>query len=736
MSYRKALGTLLIVLTVLSLPAYADRGAGAYKHGVHAEHEGDFDAACGYYKEAHKLSPDNARYFAAYTQMRFKAATEHVRKGQLLFSSGALKEALTEYERAVEIDVSDFVAQQEMRRIADMLRRQERQASPKIESPLTKMAAEVGESVELQPISSGPLTFKMAANSDVVYRTLGKLAGINVLIDPDYRPQKITIDLNNVTLLEALDMLRLQAKTFWRPVLSNTIFVSADSPAKRKELEQNVMKTFYLRNVSTPSELQEAASVVGKLLDVNRVQLLQSQDALIVRGTMDQMVLVEKLLTDIDKPKPEVVIDVAVMEVSRDRIRTLGTNVPTSATIYYAPTSGIITSNGNPNSNGSTTNGAMTVTAGTFATVIPPVTLTALASDSNGKVLQNPSIRVLNDEKATLRIGDRIPIATGSFQPGVVGAGAVSPLISTQFQYIDVGVNIDITPHIHADHEVTLKMSLEISSVTGQQSIGGITQPIIGQRRIEQETRLADGDVNLLGGILTDSEQQSLSGYPWLSKIPILKYLFAQENKERQQNEIVFAITPHIVRGRDINEDNVRLVEVGTGSSIELRHKQSAPPPASPTTTAEHPAEPAKRPPAAQITPASAPAPSSSAPASSSQTSGQKLPAPAVPAPAHAEPAKPQPTATTIPPAGAPAPGSSVTTASAQASEQNRKAPAPAVATPEHAAEPAKPQLTAATIPSATAPAPGSSVTTASAQTSGQNAQEVSVRWLPFGFWH
>jgi general secretion pathway protein D len=183
-----------------------------------------------------------------------------------------------------------------------------------------------------------------------------------------------------------------------------------------------------------------------------------------------------------------------------------------------------------------------------------------------------------------------VPIATGSFQPGLAGAGSVSPLISTQFQYLDVGVNIDITPHIHSDREVTLKMALEISSLNGTETIGGITQPIIGQRRIEHETRLADGDVNLLGGILEDTETQSMSGYPWISRLPILKYLFAQDNRQHTENEIVFAITPHIVRAQEITEQNLRAIEIGTGSSIELRRKPSAPAASAP----QHPADPAK----------------------------------------------------------------------------------------------------------------------------------------------
>jgi general secretion pathway protein D len=593
---RKPLA-ILMVLTALCLPAYADRASDAYKHGVDAERKENYDSAFAFYKQANTLTPNNPKYLAAYTRMRFNAAAAHAHTGQLLRNTGALTQALAEYQRAVEIDGSSFIAQQELRVTADMLRRQERlRSAPKAGLPAAKVADELAESVELLPLSDAPITLHLTVNSDTAYKTICKLAGINVIMDPDYRPQKITVDLTDVTLREALDMVRLQSKTFWRPVLRNTILVAAESPAKRKEVEQNVMRTFYLQNLSTPADLQEAANVIRQMLDVSRVQLLAAQDALIVRGTPDQMILAEKLLADIDKPKSEVVIDIAVMQVSRDRLRTLGTNVPTSVSVGVLPSiSGA--------ANGVTGGG---FTLGNFAFGVSGGSFTFLATDSNTKLLQNPQIRALNDQKATLRIGDRVPIATGSFQPGMVGGGGVSPLVSTQFQYLDVGVNIDITPHIHSDREVTLKMTLEISSVTGSQSIGGITQPIIGQRRIDQESRLVDGEVNLLGGILEDSETQSMSGYPWISKLPILKYLFAQDNKQRTENEIVFAITPHIIRALDITEENLRTTEVGTGISTELRRKVSAPAASAPG----QPADPAKPQHPAQPVPApSAPAP-------------------------------------------------------------------------------------------------------------------------------
>jgi general secretion pathway protein D len=597
MKHLSILGTVIFVLA-LSVPGTADQASAAYKHGTRAEGQNRYDDAYQAYSKAHSLKPKDPKYLAAYTRMRFYAAVEHLRAGQQLRSAGKLQEAFAEFQHAAEIDHSNFVAQEEARRTADMIKKQARKEEPSTapQSPLAKQAQEAAGPVELEPTSNSLINLRLSENANLVYKIVGKLAGINVLFDPDYKPQKITIELNDVTVREALDMVALQSKTFWQPTSSNTILVAADTAAKRKDIQDTVMKTFYMHNLSTQSELQEAATTLKGILDVSRLQLIPAQNAMILRGTTDQMVLAEKLLSDLDKPKPEVVIDIAVLQVSRSRVRTLGSTPPTSVSTAVLPSqSGSGTGGGNL-----TFNSLTKLNAANFAITFGGDTLTALMSDSNSKVIQNPEIRVLDNEKATLKIGDRVPVATGSFGAagGTQGFGA---LVNTQFQYLDVGVNIDITPHIHSEREVTLKMTLEVSSVTGNQNIGGISQPIIGQRRIEHETRLQDGEVNLVGGILEDTETQSLSGYPWLTKVPILKYLFGQEDKERQENEIVFAITPHIVRAQNVTDENLRMVDLGPGSSVVVRHKDSrkttptpspAAPAAPPSSQKAHPSGP------------------------------------------------------------------------------------------------------------------------------------------------
>jgi general secretion pathway protein D len=562
----------LILCLALCMPTYADQASAAFKRGARAESKNQSDAAFEAYKQAYALKPKDPKYATAYLRVRTAVAINHVQNGEKLLNSGDLEGAISEFQRAEEIDGTNFLAGEEIRRAAFLLKRKNEsggKGSANQESQLTKQAENLEGPLTLEPSPDTPITLRMTTTTDNVYKSIGKLGGINVLFDLDYKPQKIAIELNEVKLEEALRMVALESKTFWRPISSTAIFVAAET--KRKELESNVMKTFYLQNTSTPGDLQEVVGTLKGMLDITRVQVNPTHSSITLRGTPEQMVLAEKLLETLDKPKSEVIIDVAVMEVNRNRIRTLGSTVPTSTSVGPAAASGTGT--------GGATTGLVQLAslAGTgYVTSLPSVTYTLLMSDTNTKVLQNPELRALNDEKASLKIGERVPIATGSYTPGAGGV-SVNPLINTQFQYLDVGVNIDITPHIHSGHEVTLKMSLEVSSVTGTANIGGISQPTIGQRRIEHETRLEDGEVNLVGGILEDTETHSLSGYPWLAKIPILKYLFAQEDNERQQNEIVFAITPHIVRAEEVTDEDLRLVDVGTSSTIGLRFKESTP---------------------------------------------------------------------------------------------------------------------------------------------------------------
>ena len=592
----RPVAVLLLVIAV-SLPLAADKAKSLYDKGKDAEARQNYETAYDFYKQAYDLKPKDLRYRTSFERMRFLAAASHVHRGQLLREAGKLDEALAEFQKATAIDPSSFIAQQEIRRTQQMIQEATNPQPQAATSPPNSLKRRLEQAlgpVDLAPISNIPITLKLTEDSKVIYETVGKLAGINVLFDPDYTSRRIKIELNGVSLEEALEIIAMESKTFWRPVTPNTIFVAADNPAKRKELEQSVIKTFYLANLSQPTELQDVVNAMRTILEVSRIQQLPSQGAIVVRGTPDQIALAQKLIEDLDKAKPEVIVEVAVMQVSRDRIRNLGVSPPTSATVALQSN---VTTTTNTSTTGTTTTPTTTSSTGTpntislnrignlnatdFQVTIPPATATALLSDTNTKLIQNPQIRALDGQKASLKIGDRVPVATGSFQPGIGGVG-INPLVNTQFQYLDVGVNIDITPRVHAGREVTLKIALDISAVTSHTNIGGIDQPVIGQRKIEHEIRLKDGEMNLLGGILEDQQTKALSGIPGLANVPILKYLFSQTNTEHRENEIVFALVPHIVRAQELTGRNQDMLDVGTANAIELRRFTKQPAPTSP----------------------------------------------------------------------------------------------------------------------------------------------------------
>src|SRR3990172_7428417 len=461
----------LVALLILALPqAYAAQGDAEYNAGLKAEAQQNYDEAFLQYQAAVQADPQNPQFIMAMERTRFQAALLHVDRGNKLQNQGNLEEAATEYEMAAAIDPASPVARQALQFVRTKIQDQQRGVPAEDGTPPLETA--LGPPV-LRPLSRAPLNFKATNDSRIVTETLAKMAGINALFDRDYTGKRITIDLTNVTLEEALNQVSLLTKTFWKPVTQNTILVMPDTAVKRREQEQHIIKTFYLSNTITPQDLTEVVTAIRTLLETRRIQQVNSMNAIIIRDTPDKVAIAEKIIRDVDKAKPEVVVDVAVLEVRRDKTRQLGLfPVPgIQASAPFAP--------GGADSTGTIPlNRLGTLSTSDFSITLPGATLNALLTDSQTKVLQRPEVRASDGQKATLRIGDRIPIATGSFQPGIGGVG-VNPLVNTQFQYTDVGVNLDITPKVHASREITMKVRIEISAVTSRVNIGGIEQPVI-----------------------------------------------------------------------------------------------------------------------------------------------------------------------------------------------------------------------------------------------------------------
>jgi len=655
---RKVTATLTILFLFAAFLSAAESAKSLFQKGTKAEARQDYEAAFEFYKAAYQQKPEELKYRVPFERTRMLAAASKIKRAQKLRDQGKLQDALTIFQQALEVDPSNDLAAQEIRRTEQMMQKggpgggEATSASPnrhEEEDPLRKRLEGASSPVALAQFPDSPITaLEMADDSKVEYETIGKLAGINVLFDPDYTSRRLPLKLKNVSLQEALDILALESRTFWRPVTPNTIFVAQDTQAKRRELEQNVVKTFYLGNVSGPTDLQDIVNAIRTVLEVQRIQQIPSQSAIVIKGTPDQLALASKMIDDIDKSKPEVIVDVWVAQVRRDKLRNLGITPPQTIQVALQGTN---TTSGTGTGTGTTTTGTggglnfndlQHLNSTNYAVTIDSLKAQAILSDADTKIMQNPKIRATDNEKATLTIADKIPIATGSFgTPLGIGTGVGSVGVNTQFTYTDVGVKMEITPRVHPDGQVTLKASMEISNLNGSQTIGGITQPIISTRKIEHTIRLKDGETNLLGGILEVQDTSTTGGTPFLGEIPILKYLFSSTTKEHITNELVFLLVPHIVRSQELDDLNRRAFDVGTGGGIDLRMAGRQMPSSNVTpaaaTAASSQQQPAggapgtqARPPAAATVPQQAPGqgqqPQPQQPTPGQQTQGQQAP--------------------------------------------------------------------------------------------------------------
>src|SRR5579859_5016838 len=567
--------TVILCVGTGFVAAGCPKGGTDYSQARKAETLQDLDTALQYYQKAFNSDPKNAAYRIKLDQIRFDASQFHIKQGLKLKEKGDLQAAIGEFQRATTIDPTNEAAAQELRKtlglIAEKNRETDAQATPQAEDSVYASAPP-----ELKPLSTAPINLRASDDAKVIFSTIGKLAGIGVIFDTDFAARRISVDFNNVTLDQALALASIQSKAFWKPVTENTIFVIQDTAQKHRDYDETVVRTFYLSNITQPQDLTDIANGLRQVAEIKKIQQLNSQNAIIVRDTPDKIAIAKKLIDDIDKAKPEVVVQVEVLSASTDRLRDLGVLPGQSASIAFNPPATTTTNN---NNNGTTTtpNNSLPLKGFHFSTAdysvtLPGATANFILTDTATKIIQNPEIRSVDGQPAKLRIGSRVPIATGSFQAGVgVGTTAVNPLVNTQFTYLDVGVNIDITPHVHPNHEVSMKVSIEVSQVTGQAAIGGIQQPIIGQNKLEHDIRLREGEATVLGGLFQQIDSNTLNGIPGLSQIPFLQYLVSDKKKDHQESDVLIVLTPHIVRLPDWTKANLRSISAGSEVQVQVR---------------------------------------------------------------------------------------------------------------------------------------------------------------------
>jgi general secretion pathway protein D len=544
-----------------ALEAHAESAKTYYSHGQAAEEKDDVIAAYHAYKAAFDLDPKEIKYRVAYERLRTSATAAYVKEGEKFAQSDNVVGALAAFLKALDIDSGSDIAATEMRKLQKQLH-QEDLTEQKSIAPTQNMAPPP----TLEALPEEAFSLHMAEDSRNIYEAIGKAVGLNVLFDPDYNSKRIQVDLKDVTPLEALRIVGELSNTFWKPVTHNTIFIAQDTRIKRAALSQQAVQIFYLKNVTQQNDLNDVQTAIRNLLPNAKIYGVASQNAIMMRGTPDELQLAQMIVSRLDQPRPEVLVDITVMEVSRDKLREIGLSPPTSLTV----------------SSGSSQTLNQIGHTSAYSISIGNATAEFLLTDSDTRVLQNPRLRAVDGQKATLKLGERLPVATGTY---TVATGSTSASAETQFQYLDVGVNVEMTPSIHSDQDVTLKLSVEVSSESGTETIDDVDEPIISQEKADQVIRLKDGETTILAGLVKQSDARTVSGWPGVGEIPLMKYFFSTQKHEVTSDELIFMIVPHIVRG-PASEDDEGPIDTGTENGVQIR--QVSAPPAQPTAGPHH----------------------------------------------------------------------------------------------------------------------------------------------------
>lgn len=568
---------LIIFLLGVSIVINGCSGSLNYHRGQKMEKAKNWDRAVEYYSKAAKASPDNLTYQMRYRRALINASQIHYMKAHELYSSAKgnkniLEAALAEYQLAINYDATNQMAAMEMENCLKALKKaQEKERQEK--SALVKMKKEVEKKYPLisvlKPSSKTKIDLKFSEESlKNIITTLGKIAGINIIFDKDIRDDKFSIEFHNVTFREALEQILAANTLFYKIIDENTIFISLDNPQKRRQYDEQVVKTFYLSN----AELNDVVNLVRNVTQIQKIATNPQLNAITIKDTPEKVAIAERIIEANDKAKSEVLLNVEILEVNKTVAKKYGIDLnplyEVTQQLDAGGTAGVLRGNQ-----------FRYIDAADWSFTIPTITYRLLRTDSHTKVLARPQIRASEGKQVQVRLGNRIPIPITTFSsittvPQQPQSGLVSPI--TNYQQQDVGINIDVTPRVHHNREVTLDIRFELTSIASP----GRTlnePPTIGNRTINTTIRLMDGETNLLAGLLREDERRSLRGFPGIEKLPLLRDVFAANEENIEQTDVIFTITPQIIRMPNITEEDLQPLWVGTEDQPKLK----TPPPIS-----------------------------------------------------------------------------------------------------------------------------------------------------------
>jgi general secretion pathway protein D len=548
----------------LSALAAGCAASGALRRGQAAEHRQDYDLAVVDFTKAVRLNPDSTEARAALDRAKLRASQDHFTKARRLAATGKFDIALAEFEVAAELNPTNGDIDDELRATRNKLRAKvavAREGKTELQTLIERARDLPPPGMDLPQGVKMPatLTFRDAPSREV-FTGIARLSNISLIFDAAFRDTPLSVDLRNATLEDALNTVAGATRTFFRVTAPKTIVVIPDTPAKRREYEEEVVRTFYLSN----ADLKETMDLLRLVLDARRISPTTATNALTIKDTPERIAAAARVLSAIDKARPEVIIDVELLEVDRSRLSEYGLQIASTSSTATGINGAVTLA---PSGSGIAT--LQTLRSLTSSDVLfsslPSLYYRLLKSDSNTRTLANPQLRTSEGTSATARFGERVPIPVTTFAPIATGGTPQQPI--TSFNYETIGVNIDITPRTHHDDDVSLTLKVSVTNISGS-GFGGL--PTFGNREINTIIRLRDGETNMLAGLIRDDERNALDGIPGLSDIPLVGRLFAHNTRKVDQTDILLTLTPHIIRVLDLTEADLRPFRVGRDSLAPL----------------------------------------------------------------------------------------------------------------------------------------------------------------------
>ncbi len=567
MKKLKALGLLALLLSAAGCSAYR-----SFQQAKDEEELQHWDAAYVKCQKALELDPKNPQYKLALVRIKLKASQAHFERGKLYRSSGNPDLAIVELEQAVLLDPTNDYAGVELRKAREdaAKAKAERTGDTKLEALKKKNRGARARLPMLEPASDKPISLNFPQPKPIkqIYQSLAAAAGINVIFDPQLKDDNVSIVLTSLPFQAALETLIRQENHFYKVIDEKTMLIAADTPQNRKTYEDLVIRTFFLSN----GDVTEVSNALRALLQTTRISINKAENSITLRDTADKVAIAERIIEQNDKQQAEVVVDVELLQVNTNKLLDLGPILTPYSVTAAAPAPGA-TSNIN---NAAIPAGQFSwaqltqLSISSFGFAIPSITYNFIKNNGGAELLAQPQLRIAEGQKAQLIIGDKTPIPVTTFNTGTTVGGNVVPV--TSFQYQDVGIKIEVEPRVHHNREITLKLTVEVSQISGSVPVqGGSPLPIIGTRTISSNIRLRDGETNLLAGLFRRDRSVANDEIPFVSSIPVLGRLFTHTKRTDATTDIVLTLTPHIMRIPDITEEDVTPVYVGTDQNISYQ---------------------------------------------------------------------------------------------------------------------------------------------------------------------